>query len=95
MMLTTAAGKSAPLKKPQDAVRRKRVDLVVRKIWLPKLMYDALPFFYVGAGLAAFAATLYISAWFWILPHYLLFSVGCVHLGILIFRRRRRAIEEA
>ncbi|HSG98177.1 MAG TPA: hypothetical protein VLA11_09310, partial [Woeseiaceae bacterium] len=62
--------------------------------WLPKLAYDALPWFYVVSGLAAFAATLYISEWFWVLPHYLLFSVGCVHLGLLIYRRRRRSLPD-
>ena len=92
-MLTTAAGKPANLTDTQK-VARDSEHLVARKIWLPKLMYDALPWFYVGAGLAAFAATLYISEWFWVLPHYLLFSVGCVHLGLLIYRRRRRSLQD-
>jgi cytochrome c-type biogenesis protein CcmH/NrfF len=39
---------------------------------------------------AAFLATLYISTWLWLLPHYLLFSAACLHLGILILRRRKR-----
>ena len=92
-MLTTAAGKPATLDDTRDAGRRKNGNLVTRKIWLPKLVYDALPWFYVSAGLASFAATLYISAWFWVLPHYLLFSVACVHLGLLVYRRRRNADE--
>ena len=45
------------------------------------------------AGVAAFFATLYISNWMWILPHYLLFSAACVHLGVLVLRRRRRPLE--
>ena len=89
-MLTTAAGKTANLTDSQD-VARDSDGLIKRKIWIPKLAYDALPWFYVGAGIAAFAATLYISDWFWVLPHYLLFSIGCVHLGLLVYRRRRRA----
>ena len=89
-MLTTAAGKTATLTDTQ-ALARDGGGLIKRKIWIPKLAYDALPCFYVGAGIAAFAATLYISEWFWVLPHYLLFSVGCVHLGLLVYRRRRRA----
>lgn len=93
-MLSTAAGKPAPLTDTQE-VARDTGNLVSRKIWLPKLLYDALPLFYVLSGLGALAATLYISEWFWVLPHYLLFSVGCVHLGLLIYRRRRRAAEEA
>jgi Flp pilus assembly protein TadB len=66
----------------------------LRKIWLPKLVYSALPSFYVGSGIAAFLATLYINEWFWILPHYLLFSVACVHLGLLVYRRRRQRSDD-
>ncbi|MEO1201560.1 MAG: hypothetical protein AAFX10_02555 [Pseudomonadota bacterium] len=65
--------------------------LATRKVWLPKAIYDALPYFYFGAGVAAFLATIYINEWFWVLPHYVLFSVGCLHLGVVIYRRRERA----
>ena len=64
--------------------------ILSRKIWLPKILYDALPFFYFFAGITAFLATVYVHAWFWVLPHYVLFSVACVHLSIAIFRRRNR-----
>ncbi|MFQ5609882.1 MAG: hypothetical protein ACE5F8_06390 [Woeseiaceae bacterium] len=60
-----------------------------KKIWLPKMIYDALPYFYLISGFAAFFATLYISEWFWVLPHYMLFSAACIHLGISVHRRRR------
>ena len=61
-----------------------------RKVWLPRLLYMALPYFYVLSGLAAFLATLSIAEWFWVLPHYVLFSVVCIHIGILVYRRRHR-----
>ena len=88
-MLTSTARDSAD---PMDtqAIDRKTGSVVARKIWLPKALYDALPFFYLVSGILAFFATLYVSAWFWILPHYLLFSAACVHLGIVILRRRTR-----
>jgi len=88
-MLSTTAGKPARLTDTQQ-VTRKTGNLVSRKIWLPKLFYDVLPYFYLAAGFLAFFATLYISEWFWVLPHYLLFSAACIHLGIVVFRRRRR-----
>ncbi len=68
--------------------------LATRKVWLPKAVYDALPYFYLVAGIAAFFATIYISEWFWVLPHYLLFSVACLHLALFVFRRRDRARNE-
>ena len=93
-MLSTAAGKPAALTETQE-ITRQTGRLISRKIWLPKLIYDALPYFYLASGFAAFFATLYISEWFWVLPHYLLFSAACIHLGLLVYRRRRRPHPEA
>lgn len=88
-MLSTTAGKSATLSETQE-LSRNTGHLVSKKLWLPKFLYDALPYFYLASGIAAFFATLYISEWFWVLPHYLLFSAGCIHLGLLVYRRRHR-----
>jgi len=93
-MLSTAAGKPAALTQTQE-ITRQTGRVISRKIWLPKLIYDALPYFYLASGFAAFFATLYISEWFWVLPHYLLFSAACIHLGLLVYRRRRRPHPEA
>ena len=87
-MLSTSAGKVMPVSDTQQ-IARKTGSVASRKVWLPKAAYEALPYFYVVSGLAAFLATLYISEWFWVLPHYLLFSTGCLHLGISVLRRRR------
>ncbi len=87
-MLGTAAGKPIHLTETQQ-LARKAGKIVSRKIWLPKILYDALPYFYLTSGVAAFFATLYISEWFWILPHYLLFSAACVHIGSIFYQRRK------
>ena len=88
-MLSSAAGKATHLSETEDK-SRKAGSVVARKIWLPKLLYDALPFFYLASGIAAFFATLYINEWFWVLPHYVLFSASCLHLGVFVYRRRHR-----
>ena len=89
-MLSNAAPTPVSLTETQR-VTRTTGKVITRKLWLPKLLYDALPYFYLGAGVAAFLATLYISEWFWVLPHYLLFSAACIHLGLLVMRRRKSA----
>ncbi len=71
------------------------IGLLRRQIWLPKLVYDCLPYFYLTAGFAAFFATLYISEWFWVLPHYLLFSAACLHLAFAVGRRRAKSGDSA
>lgn len=88
-MLTDAANEVSDLSSTRAFVR-KAGTVATRKIWLPRLFYDSLPYFYLTAGFAAFFATLYISDWFWVLPHYLLFSVACMHLAFVVLRRRRR-----
>lgn len=85
----SAASKPVDLESAGSAERHPK-RLKLRKIWLPKLLYDALPYFYLVSGVAAFLTTLYISEWFWVLPHYLLFSAACLHLGMYVFHRRRR-----
>ena len=92
MQFRTADNK-IDLSATQELTRRAE-KLATRKIWLPKLVYDALPWFYLSAGCAALFATLYISEWFWVLPHYLLFSAACLHLAFAVYRRRRRAARE-
>lgn len=86
-MLSTTARESRGAMDTQ-VIDRNMVNAVGRKIWLPKILYDSLPFFYLASGILAFFATLYVSAWFWIVPHYLLFSAACLHLGFVLLRRR-------
>ena len=90
----STARNAIPLTETQQ-VTRNTGNIVTRKIWLPKLLYDSLPYFYIGSGVAAFLATLYISEWFCVLPHYLMFSAGCLHLGLIVYRRRSRRNQSA
>ncbi len=93
-MLTNAAKDGPDVTSSQLLVRKAGI-LATRKIWLPRLVYESLPYFYLTAGFAAFFATLYISDWFWVLPHYLLFSVACVHLAFAVSKLRRRRRTQA
>ena len=88
MIFSNTAGKPVNLSETQQ-VTRDAGKLMTRKIWLPKALYTILPYFYVVSGCAALLATLYISDWFWVLPHYLLFAGACLHMGILVYRRRQ------
>jgi hypothetical protein len=91
-MLSSTAGKTVTLTDTQQ-ITRSAGTLATRKIWLPKAIYDALPWFYLASGIAAFLTTLYISEWFWVLPHYVLFSAACIHFGAVVLRRR--AVQQA
>lgn len=88
-MFSSTAGKPERMSDTQR-VSHDAGSLMTRKIWLPKTLYDLLPYFYLIAGVSALLASLYIGNWLWALPHYLLFSVACLHLGAVIYRRRHR-----
>lgn len=88
-MMSNTADKSVHLTDTQQ-VTRDAGRFLTRKIWIPKAIYNLLPYFYLFAGFAALLATVYINAWFWVLPHYLLFAGACLHLGVLVYRRRHR-----
>ena len=87
-MLGSAAGKPASLDQHGLSGRSLRGG-ITRKIWLPRLIYDALPWFYLVSGLMAILATLYIRDWYWVVPHSVLFSAACLHLAFFVFRKRR------
>jgi hypothetical protein len=89
MMLTNTARKPTQLSDTQE-LTRDAGQLMSRAIWLPRVLYISLPYFYIIAGIAALLATLYISDWFWILPHYLLFAAACLHMGVFVYRKRHR-----
>lgn len=90
MGLRYVANHTVALSETQQ-ITRDTGSVLATKIWLPKVIYAALPWFYLTAGAGALLATIYIGHWTWILPHYALFSIACLHMGILIYRRRRNA----
>ena len=79
---------------PTEIPSRRGSSVLAQKVWLPGLIYDSLPYFYLTAGFAAFFATLYISDWFWVLPHYLLFSAACLHFSFVLLDRRRKRLRK-
>ena len=71
--------------------------LMLRRLWLPRLVYEALPYLYIACGVAALASALYTPDWTWILPWAILVGLICLHAGLALvalryrFRRGHRA----
>ena len=59
----------------------------------PKLFYDCLLYFYLTGAFVAFFATLYIGAWYWILPHSLLLLTACLHLAFAVGGRQSNTVN--
>ena len=94
-MIVGNASKSAPILSETQQITRETGTLLSKKIWIPKLLYAALPYFYILSGIASLVATLYIGHWLWVLPHYLFFAAACLHMGVMIYRRRNRDNERS
>ncbi len=88
-MLGSATGKPARVDQQGLATRLLGAGFT-RKIWLPRIVYNAIPWLYLIAGIAAILATIYIHDWFWVVPHSVLFSAACLHFAWFVFRRRRK-----
>ncbi len=83
---STGLRRDTRVRRPQQSINR--------KIWLPKLVYDALPWFYTGAGLLALLATLYIGESLWRAPHSIIAAAVCMHLATYVFIRRYRRRDD-
>ena len=64
----------------------------LRKLWLPRIIYELLPYLYMTLGLLAIYAATRVPGWAWILPYAALVGLLCVHagLGIAVLRYRSR-----
>ncbi len=73
--------------------------LLLRRVWLPRAIYEALPVIYICAGTIALAAALYHPGWAWIVPWAIVFGLATMHFGVYLLalrhklRRRRSAGE--
>jgi hypothetical protein len=57
-------------------------------IWLSKPFYEAVPYFYLVAGVCAFGASLYLNYWYW--PTIcLILGFACLIAGLIIWLKRR------
>ena len=70
--------------------------LLLRKLWLPRVVYEALPYLYIGLGAVALTSALFSPDWTWVVPYIVLLGLICLHAGLAIaalryrFRRRPR-----
>ena len=63
-------------------------EMATNRVWLPRIIYESLPFIYVTTGFAAFFATLYVPEWYWVIPYYFLFACASIHTGLFIWTKR-------
>ena len=88
-MYTQSSSSAASTPKGQSlALRLSRI--LCQKLWLPRALYEALPYLYVVGGLAALLSAMYLPGWTWILPYLLLLGAISLHAGLAVLTLRWR-----
>ena len=72
-----------------NTVRRLR-RILLRRLWLPKFVYEALPYIYIACGIVALGSAVHIRDWTWILPWAVLVGLICLHAGLALAALRYR-----
>jgi len=57
-------------------------------MWLSKPVYEALPYYYVGVGLIALVARIYVDYWYWPLICTVI-GLLCLAAGAFVWIKRR------
>lgn len=69
--------------------------VLLRKLWLPRVVYELLPYMYMLLGVGALISAVLTPDWTWVIPYIALVGLICLHAGLGIvalryrFRRRR------
>lgn len=70
-------------------------EILLQKLWLPRILYEVMPFLYIFLGISALISAMYTPGWAWILPYAILLGLICLHAGLGIvglrynFRHRK------
>ncbi len=64
--------------------------ILLRRLWLPRFVYEALPYLYIACGLVALVSATYVPDWTWIVPWAILIGLICLHAGLALATLRYR-----
>ena len=81
---------NSPAQSTDHASAPRFARILFRKLWLPRTLYEALPYCYVAGGISALLSALYLPGWEWILPYLLLLGAILLHAGLALLTLRGR-----
>ena len=80
----------APQQIRRTKTGRRIRNLLLQKLWLPRIIYEMLPYLYLLLGLTALTSAMYMQAWTWILPYAILLGLICLHVSLALITLRYR-----
>ena len=82
---------SPPARKQRGASLRQQIrKTLLKKLWLPRIVYEILPYAYMALGLIALVSAAFAPDWTWILPYAILLGLACLHIGLALVALRYR-----
>ena len=81
---------AAPARHSEPGFFHQLRKLLLSKLWLPRFVYEALPYVYMAIGVLALYAATALPEWTWILPYAVLLGLICLHAGLGIATLRYR-----
>ena len=57
---------------------------LLRKLWLPRAVYELIPVFYIILGIAGLFTSTYVLSWTWVMPYAILLACLLLHTGVMI-----------
>jgi len=89
----------APARSTLGGIASRIRKVLLRPLWLPRFIYEVLPYLYIVCGLAALGSAIHTPDWTWILPWAILVGLICLHAGLALaalrFRIRNGKREKA
>jgi len=80
----------APQQLRRTKAGRRIRNLLLQKLWLPRIIYEMLPYLYLLLGLTALTSAMHMQAWIWILPYAILLGLICLHVSLALITLRYR-----
>ena len=81
---------SATAGKAGGELGKKIRKILFRKLWLPRIVYEALPYLYILVGICTLISGVYLPEGTWILPYLVLLGLVCLHAGLGVATLRYR-----
>ena len=80
----------APARSGRAGIVSRVRKILLRRLWLPRFIYEALPYLYIACGLAALGSAIHTPDWTWILPWAILVGLICLHAALALATLRYR-----
>jgi hypothetical protein len=87
----------SPASHERLTIGRRIREILLQKLWLPRILYEVMPFLYIFLGIFALISAMFTPGWTWILPYAILLGLICLHAGLGIvglrynFRHRKNS----